>query len=232
MLPTHLAASLVLGLLLARTVGMDARAWMLALLFGVAIDVDHLFEVPAYLAVAVPEKGLLAAVSPAALLAHGGGWTSFFHEPPGAAVAASVALAFGTAVPAAFWLLHVGLDRLVARDVVPFAGPLEWALLVALAAVAHALARSELARDGPLAFPPAWPFLALAALASTAERQASIVGASEAEAWASAARSRSIPASPRTGAAGRAAPASSAPSSGTSSPRRRSRTRRGRSSRP
>jgi len=147
MLPTHLAATLVGCLLLARWRGLDREGWTLALLFGVAIDVDHLLEVPAYLAAAWPARGL-AAFSPGALAGHGAGWHSIFHAPAFGLVVAAVAIGLRTAVPLAAWALHQTMDWAVGAGV-GFATPAEFALLAALLAALAFLARDHVRRTWP-----------------------------------------------------------------------------------
>lgn len=163
MLPTHLVATILLGLVLARVwPGWDARSWMLAIAFGVAIDIDHFAQVPGYLATQLPAQGL-AALSPAALKAYGGGWSAFFHQPIGAAVVFAVAVALHDAVPVLAWSLHRGLDTLVGRGIVEFAGPVELLLLAVLAGLVAVLGRQHVAARWPHLTPSAWAQMAVRA---------------------------------------------------------------------
>ena len=50
MFQSHLLATLLGCALVGLVRPMDARAWTLALLFGVAIDLDHLLQIPTYAA--------------------------------------------------------------------------------------------------------------------------------------------------------------------------------------
>lgn len=162
MAPSHLLATLILGFLLAKVVPWDARAWLLALAFGVAIDLDHLLELPRYLAAEVPAKGW-AALAPSALLAHGAAWQGVFHQPLGAVLVLAASLAFRSPVPLVFWGLHMVLDFVVARHYVRFGGPVEWGLV---AAGAVALALLALGHHRTVA--PTVPFGAWARAAATA----------------------------------------------------------------
>lgn len=167
MLPTHLLATVVLGLVAARLWdGWDGRAWVLAIAFGVAIDIDHFARVPAYLAEAVPREGL-GALSPWALKAYGGGWTSFFHEPIGAAIVFAVALALASPVPVLAWSLHRGMDSLVGSGLVDFAGPGEWTLLAVLALLAAHLGAAHVRARWAGIGPVAWTRLAARAFVAS-----------------------------------------------------------------
>lgn len=140
MLPSHLAATLILGFVLARWFPFDARAWILALAFGVAIDVDHLFQIPRYLATQVPQQGL-AALNPAAILHYGAAWQGVFHNPLwGTVIVLAACLATWSLVPLVFWGLHMVLDFVVARHYVVFGSPTEFGVLAGMLAVLAALA--------------------------------------------------------------------------------------------
>lgn len=149
MLFTHLAATLLLAWIGSRVIpGWDARAWMLAILFGVAIDVDHLLEVPAYLAQEVPRQGW-GALSPWSLKAHGAGWISVLHSPFGGALALSVAVIFQSPAPFAAWLLHKWMDWTIGKDKLEFAGPAELSILAVLVTCLAFIARAHVAHAWP-----------------------------------------------------------------------------------
>lgn len=140
MLPSHLAATLILGFLLARVVPWDARAWLLAIVFGVVIDIDHLLEVPRYLLTQVPTHGM-AALAPSAILQHGAAWQGIFHNPLwGSLIVVAASLLLWSWIPLVFWGLHMVLDFVVARHYVVFGSPTEFAVLAAMLAVLVPLA--------------------------------------------------------------------------------------------
>ncbi|HEX2023033.1 MAG TPA: helix-turn-helix domain-containing protein [Candidatus Thermoplasmatota archaeon] len=135
MFPSHLLATLLIGLLVSRVRPFDARDWALAVGFGVVIDLDHLLQIPAYVAT----HGL-AALRPAEMMAWGAGWQGFMHTPWALLVVAAATLAFWTWIPFAFWSLHMFQDFVVARHWVRYGSPTEVAITVALATVVAALA--------------------------------------------------------------------------------------------
>lgn len=149
MAPTHVLASAVLALLLARLVAWDARAWWLALGFGALIDVDHLAHLPQFLATQLPRHGLVAGVAPASFAEYNAthGFAGGFHSPFGMGVAVLVASFEQTAVPPLFLSLHRLMDAQIGPAGIAFAGPEEWALLcalvVAFALLAHAHVRAR-----------------------------------------------------------------------------------------
>lgn len=135
MLPSHLLATLLLGLLAGRLGRPFTRTqWLLAVGFGVAIDADHLLQVPAYLAL----HGA-AALTPGQMLTWGSAWQGFLHTPWALLLAAPLALLYRSVVPLAFWGLHMVQDFVVARHYVPWGGPLEWAIVAALLVAVGAL---------------------------------------------------------------------------------------------
>jgi hypothetical protein len=149
MLPSHLLASLLLGLLLARSRPLEARDWLLALGFGVVIDLDHLLQLPAYVAT----HGT-AALTPTAVLHWGGAWQGFMHTGWALLLVVPAMLVFRSWLPLVFWGLHMLQDFVVARHLVRFGGPIEW-LIVALLAGAVLLVL-HLGRDGAPLLDHAW----------------------------------------------------------------------------
>lgn len=149
MLPSHLLATLLLGLLLSRVRPFKARDWLLALGFGVAVDLDHALQFPAYVAA----HGV-AALTPAAMLQWGGAWQGFMHGPWGLALVAPAVIAFRSPLPLVFWGLHMVQDFVVARHYVRFGGPAEWAIVALLAAAV--LVALHLGRDGASLQDHAW----------------------------------------------------------------------------
>ena len=141
MLPSHLLASLLLGLLMARVRPFEARDWALALGFGVAIDLDHLLQFPAYVAT----HGT-AALAPTAMMQWGGAWQGFMHGPWALALVVPAILVFRSPIPLVFWGLHMVQDFVIARHYVHFGGPVEWAIVGALLAAVLLVLQAD--RDG------------------------------------------------------------------------------------
>lgn len=165
MLPSHLLAVVLAGLLIDRVRPLGRKGWLLALGFGVAIDVDHLLQVPAY--VALHGWG---ALTPASMLAWGSAWQGVMHTPWALVPVLGAAILFRSVVPAAAWGLHMVQDFVIARHLVVFGSPTEWAIVAVLtllvASVLH-LGRREgesLARRARRAFLPDGPEAADAAV--------------------------------------------------------------------
>lgn len=136
MLPSHLLGTLLLGGLAGLGRPLRPREWALALGFGVAIDLDHTFQFPAYVA-SHGWQGLTAG----AMLAWGGAWQGVFHTPWALLPVAAAAIFFRSWVPPVFWALHMVQDFVIARHYVRFGSPVEWlidvALLLVVAGVLH-----------------------------------------------------------------------------------------------
>lgn len=132
MLPSHLLATLLLGLLLSRLVRrpFGARDWLLAVGFGVAIDVDHLLQVPRY----VMENGWGTFLRPAEMMAWGSQWQGFMHSAWALPLVVGATVAFRSPWPALFWGLHMVLDFVVARHYVRFGSGVEWVIVLLMAA--------------------------------------------------------------------------------------------------
>lgn len=129
MLPSHVLATI----LLATVVGLAWKRftptqWVLALSFGVVIDIDHLVQFPAYVAM----NGT-AALTPGAMLEWGSAWQGVMHTPWALILVIPVALLYRTAIPLAFWGLHMVQDFVIARHYVTWGGALEWAIVALLA---------------------------------------------------------------------------------------------------
>ena len=127
MLPSHLLATLLGCALLSMARPLAPRQWLLAIAFGVVIDLDHLLQVPAYIA-----ANGVSDLTPGAILAWGGAWQGFMHTPWALALVVPAMLLFRSWMPLAAWGLHMVLDFVVARHFVRFGGPLEWAIVGAL----------------------------------------------------------------------------------------------------
>lgn len=149
MLPSHLLASLLLGLLLARFRPFEARDWLLAVGFGVAIDADHLLQFPAYVAT----HGT-AALTPTAMLHWGGAWQGFMHTGWALLLVLPAMLVFRSWLPLVFWGLHMVQDFVVARHYVHFGGVGEWVVVGAMAGLLVLVL--HLGRDGAPFWEHAW----------------------------------------------------------------------------
>lgn len=143
MLPSHLLGTLLVGALVSWVRPLRPREWLLALGFGVAIDLDHALQFPVYVAT----HGM-AGLGPAAMLQWGGAWQGFMHTPWALALVVPACVAYRTWVPAAFWGLHMVQDFVVARHYVVFGSPFEWAIDAALLALVAALFWAEHRRHG------------------------------------------------------------------------------------
>jgi len=99
---THLAAVLLIGLLL----NLDWNEWFVALLFGIGIDIDHVFAVPGY----VERNGLGALLRPSWDDGSGAVWRSLLHDPIGAFVVIPLAVGWRFMLPLLFWSTHLLID--------------------------------------------------------------------------------------------------------------------------
>jgi hypothetical protein len=101
---THFLAT-TLGV---RVMGLTGQDRVLAYIFGMAIDVDHLVKAPYYLrAVGLHDK-------------RGYYWRSSLQEPVALLWILPVCYFFGTIVPALFFLIHVAMDYSVRFEKMPF----------------------------------------------------------------------------------------------------------------
>lgn len=129
MLPSHLLATLLGCALVSLVRPVGPREWLLALGFGVAIDLDHLLQIPTYVA----SQGA-GGLTPAAILHWGGAWQGFMHTPWALALVLPASLLFASWFPLAFWGLHMVQDFVIARHLVRFGSATEWAIVALLAA--------------------------------------------------------------------------------------------------
>lgn len=130
MFPSHLLGTILLALMLSRIRPFEPKDWLLAAAFGVLIDLDHLLQFPGYL-LAHGLQGL----DPQAMLQHGAAWQGFMHRWWAGFIVLAACVAFRSYVPAAFWLLHMFQDFVIATRYVRFGSPTEWAIVGALFAV-------------------------------------------------------------------------------------------------
>lgn len=136
MLPSHLLSVLVLAVLVGLLRGRSFRAeeWLLALGFGVVIDLDHVLATPAYLMAAG-----LQGLNPVVALHYGAAWQGFMHTAWALLLVLPAMLWWRSWWPAVFWGLHMVEDFVIARHYVTWGGPLEWLIVVALAGMLWAL---------------------------------------------------------------------------------------------
>jgi hypothetical protein len=102
--PTHLAVVIFAAMLLR----LSRDEWFIALLFGVAIDIDHLFALPRFVA----DNGWSAILRQTWDDGSGLPWKSWFHYPVTAVVVGYVSVGWRLALPLLFWSLHLGMDGL------------------------------------------------------------------------------------------------------------------------
>jgi hypothetical protein len=101
---THVLAT-TLGV---KLMGLDARDTVLAYLFGVAVDIDHLIKAPFYYrAVGLANKKDYY-------------WRSSLQEPVALLWIIPLSLLLQTAVPVVFFLIHVAMDYLVRYEKMPW----------------------------------------------------------------------------------------------------------------
>ena len=143
LLPSHLLATVAGCAILSRVRPLRRTEWLLALAFGVAIDLDHLLQIPAYVA-----THSWSDMTPAKIAAWGGAWQGFMHTPWALVTVVPACVAFRSLVPAAFWALHLVQDFVVARHLVVYGSATEWAIVGALLALVAALAVDDHRRHG------------------------------------------------------------------------------------
>ena len=144
---THLAVSLVLIHLLT----LDKNDSFMALVFGVFIDLDHLFGLKDYVAA----HGVGGVFDIDSLMHADGQWKSMFHNPIAAMVVGPVAAASRLAIPLIFWGVHMAMDY--AEDTVMgvFSASemlLQSGAFIALASLAFRKARMRDPELGPAEF--------------------------------------------------------------------------------
>lgn len=109
LMPTHLLITCMLGQALGFSTFYE---WGLALIFGVAIDLDHL--IPLWkLKYFTPQYGFTGKETPVIL-------HSVLNEPTGILLIAPLSFILGTSIPLFFWVLHIFLDLLVIFERRPF----------------------------------------------------------------------------------------------------------------
>jgi hypothetical protein len=102
--PTHLMVIVLAGMLLR----LSRDEWFMAMLFGVVIDVDHLFALPRYVA----DNGWPAILRQTWDDGSGLPWRSWLHHPMSALVVGYLSPGWRLALPLAAWAIHLGMDGL------------------------------------------------------------------------------------------------------------------------
>ena len=97
---------IVVTLLLIQLMSLDRNDAFVALLFGVFIDVDHLFGLVKY----TETNGIASVFNLHTLMNPGGQWKSMLHNPISAAVVMPLSFAFRLAIPFLFWGTHLFMD--------------------------------------------------------------------------------------------------------------------------
>ncbi len=97
---------LVVSLLLIQLMNLDRNDAFVALVFGVFIDVDHLFGLKEY----TQTRGFAALFDIDSLMNPGGQWKSLFHSPMAVGMVAPLSVGFRLAVPLLFWGVHLTMD--------------------------------------------------------------------------------------------------------------------------
>ncbi len=118
---------LVLALLLIRVFGLDRNAAFATLLFGVFIDLDHLFGMVNFLM----KEGPTNALNVDAALASDIQWKSLLHSPEGILFVAPVVLVTRWTIPLLAWGLHLVMDY-VQMNYLGISSPTEIVLLVTM----------------------------------------------------------------------------------------------------
>ncbi len=99
---THLVVSLFMIQLLT----LDRNDAFLALVFGVFIDLDHLFGLKQY----TDARGIAALLDFDSLMDPGGQWKSMFHSPIAVGIVAPLSVGYRLAIPFLFWGVHLLMD--------------------------------------------------------------------------------------------------------------------------
>lgn len=115
---------LLLVLLLICWFELDQRAAFATLLFGVFIDVDHIFGMMEF----VIQQGWENSLNVQAALSSDIQWKSLLHSPEGILFVAPVVLASRMVLPLVAWALHLLMDH-VQINYLGIASPLEFLLI-------------------------------------------------------------------------------------------------------
>lgn len=97
---------IIVSLLLIQLMTLDKNDAFVALLFGVFIDLDHLFGLKDY----AQAHGIGSLLQFDHLTNPGGHWKSLMHSPIALAVVGPLSVASRLAIPLIFWGVHVAMD--------------------------------------------------------------------------------------------------------------------------
>jgi hypothetical protein len=118
---THIVASL----LLIQLMTLDRNDAFVALLFGVFIDLDHLFGLKNY----AEAEGVRSLFDLDTMMDPGGRWKSIMHSPVAVMITGPLSIASKLAIPLIFWGVHISMDY-VEQNLLGNFSSLEAALLV------------------------------------------------------------------------------------------------------
>lgn len=121
---------LVVSLLLIQMLNLDRNDAFIALIFGVFVDLDHLFGLKQY----TEARGIAAVFDFDSLMNPGGQWKSMFHSPIAVGVIAPLSVGSRLAIPVLFWGTHLMMD--FAEDMLLGLFSAPEAILLALAGIA------------------------------------------------------------------------------------------------
>ncbi len=96
----------VVSLLIIQILVLDRNEAFVALMFGVFIDVDHLFGLGHY----AESRGVASIFDIKSMLHAGGQWKSLMHNPVAVMVVGPASIASRLAIPLLFWAVHIGMD--------------------------------------------------------------------------------------------------------------------------
>lgn len=134
---------LLVVLVLCKVFKLDRTEAFAALLFGVLIDLDHVFALVDFLKV----QGMSGALDYQAAMASDLEWKSMLHSPAAAIIIGPACMGFRMAIPALAWGLHLVLDW-VQIEYLGVLSAVEMVLLVTLVVALIVLERSDLDSDG------------------------------------------------------------------------------------
>jgi hypothetical protein len=104
LLTTHIAVTIFFCLFL----NLDRNEWFMAFVFGVMLDIDHLFGLEGY----VSRNGWGAVLHQSWDDGSGMPWKSLLQRPVGAFVVVPLAAGWRYLIPLTFWTMHMGMDWL------------------------------------------------------------------------------------------------------------------------
>lgn len=85
---------------------LDRNDAFIALVFGVFVDLDHLFGLRQY----TEARGITALLDFDSLMNPGGQWKSMFHSPLAVGIIAPLSFGSRLAIPMLFWGVHLLMD--------------------------------------------------------------------------------------------------------------------------